>query len=95
MSDLLRQVDARTKLAGNNKLEILLFSLGADRTSGRKESYGINVFKVREVMRTPAITRAPDMPPSFKAWSVCVANWFRSWISPSTPASTSRVPPRS
>ena len=64
MSDLLRQVDARTKLAGNNKLEILLFSLGADRTSGRKESYGINVFKVREVMRTPAITRAPDMPPS-------------------------------
>src|SRR3954453_13666575 len=64
MSDLLRQVDARTKLAGNNKLEILLFSLGADRTSGRKESYGINVFKVREVTRTPAITRAPDMPPS-------------------------------
>jgi two-component system, chemotaxis family, chemotaxis protein CheV len=64
MSDLLRQVDARTKLAGNNKLEILLFSLGTDRLTGRKESYGINVFKVREVMRTPDITRAPDMPPS-------------------------------
>jgi len=64
MSDLLRQVDARTKLAGNNKLEILLFSLGTDRATGRKESYGINVFKVREVMRTPDITRAPDMPAS-------------------------------
>jgi two-component system chemotaxis response regulator CheV len=64
MSDLLRQVDARTKLAGNNKLEILLFSLGKDRATGRKESYGINVFKVREVMRTPDITRAPDMPSS-------------------------------
>jgi two-component system chemotaxis response regulator CheV len=64
MSDLLRQVDARTKLAGNNKLEILLFSLGKDRNTGRKESYGINVFKVREVMRTPDITRAPDMPSS-------------------------------
>lgn len=64
MSDLLRQVDARTKLAGNNKLEILLFSLGIDRNTGRKESYGINVFKVREVMRTPDITRAPDMPSS-------------------------------
>ena len=25
MSELLRQIDARTKLAGNNKLEILLF----------------------------------------------------------------------
>jgi two-component system, chemotaxis family, chemotaxis protein CheV len=62
MSNLLQQVDARTKLAGTNKLEILLFSLGTDRVSGRKESYGINVFKVREVMRTPEITRAPDMP---------------------------------
>ena len=29
-----------------------------------RETYGINVFKVREVMRTPAITAAPDMPPS-------------------------------
>jgi two-component system chemotaxis response regulator CheV len=64
MSDLLRQVDARTTLAGNNKLEILLFSLGMDRGTGRNESYGINVFKVREVMRTPDITRAPDMPSS-------------------------------
>ncbi len=62
MSDLLRQVDARTKLAGNNKLEILLFCLGTDTRTGRKETYGINVFKVREVMRTPEITRAPDMP---------------------------------
>lgn len=64
MSELLRQIDARTKLAGNNKLEILLFSLGQDSTSGRRETYGINVFKVREVMRTPEITRAPEMPAS-------------------------------
>jgi len=64
MSELLRQIDARTKLAGNNKLEILLFSLGTDSTSGRRETYGINVFKVREVMRTPEITRAPEMPAS-------------------------------
>ena len=64
MSELLRQIDARTKLAGNNKLEILLFSLGTDSSSGRRETYGINVFKVREVMRTPEITRAPEMPPS-------------------------------
>jgi two-component system chemotaxis response regulator CheV len=62
MSELLRQIDARTKLAGNNKLEILLFSLGTDHA--RKETFGINVFKVREVMRTPEITRAPEMPPS-------------------------------
>jgi two-component system, chemotaxis family, chemotaxis protein CheV len=62
MSELLRSIDARTRLAGTNKLEILMFSLGLDAHTGRRETYGINVFKVREVMRRPAITRAPDMP---------------------------------
>ena len=64
MSDLLKNIDARTKLAGTNKLEILMFSLGRDLRSGREETFGINVFKVREVMRIPEITRAPEMPPA-------------------------------
>jgi len=64
MSELLKNIDARTKLAGTNKLEILLFFLGVDQRTGRRETYGINVFKVREVMRTPIITAAPDMPSS-------------------------------
>ena len=62
MSDLLKNIDARTKLAGTNKLEILMFSLGKDARSNREETFGINVFKVREVMRVPQITRAPEMP---------------------------------
>ena len=62
MSDLMKNIDARTKLAGTNKLELLLFTLGTDSRTGRKETFGINVFKVREVMRTPPITAAPDMP---------------------------------
>lgn len=61
MSELLKSIDARTRLAGTNKLEILLFSLGVDERTGRRESFGINVFKVREVMRTPPITAAPSM----------------------------------
>ncbi len=64
MSELLKSVDGRTRLAGTNKHEILLFTLGRDAASGRNETFGINVFKVREVMRAPAITRAPDMPPA-------------------------------
>jgi two-component system chemotaxis response regulator CheV len=64
MSELLKNIDARTKLAGTNKLEILLFSLGTNSLTGRKETFGINVFKVREVMRTPPITSAPEMPAS-------------------------------
>ena len=53
---LLESVDARTKLAGSNRMEILLFSLGT------QEIFGINVFKVREVGRTPHITKTPNMP---------------------------------
>ena len=53
---VLETVDARTKLAGSNRMEILLFSLGT------QEIFGINVFKVREVSRTPFITKAPNMP---------------------------------
>ncbi len=64
MSELLKSIDARTKLAGTNKLEILLFTLGTNSNTGRRETFGINVFKVREVMRTPPITAAPEMPAS-------------------------------
>ncbi|MCG9096407.1 chemotaxis protein CheW, partial [Laribacter hongkongensis] len=56
VSDLLKSIDARTKLAGSNKMEILLFSLGT------RETFGINVFKVREVSQTPEITKSPNMP---------------------------------
>ena len=64
MSDLLKSIDARTKLAGTNKLEILLFTLGTNVRTRRRETFGINVFKVREVMRTPPISGAPEMPDS-------------------------------
>lgn len=55
-NSLLEAVDARTKLAGSNRMEILLFALGTG------ETFGINVFKVREVSRAPFITKAPNMP---------------------------------
>ncbi len=53
---LLESVDARTNLAGSNKMEILLFSLGT------QEHFGINVFKVREVTNAMKVTRTPNMP---------------------------------
>ena len=52
---LLDNIDGRTKLAGSNKMELLLFSLGTN------EIFGINVFKVREVSPTPPITLTPNM----------------------------------
>lgn len=51
------EVDARTTLAGANRLEILLFNLGD------KETYGINVFKVREVLHIPELTHVPSPRP--------------------------------
>lgn len=55
-SALFDAVDGRATLAGSNRMEILLFSLGTG------EHFGINVFKVREVSKTPLITRTPNMP---------------------------------
>lgn len=53
---LLNQIDARSGLAGSNKMEILLFSLGSN------EKFGINVFKVKEVCNAGKVTRTPNMP---------------------------------
>lgn len=46
-------VNARTQLVGRNRLELLMFNLGG------KQRFGINVFKVREVIKCPPLTRAP------------------------------------
>jgi two-component system chemotaxis response regulator CheV len=53
---MLSQIDARSSLAGSNKMEILLFNLGSG------EKFGINVFKVKEVCQAGKITRTPNMP---------------------------------
>lgn len=53
MAGVLDSVDQRTQLAGHNRLELLLF-----RLSG-KQLYGINVFKVQEVIRCPPLTQLP------------------------------------
>jgi two-component system chemotaxis response regulator CheV len=51
-----QEIDERTRLAGNNKFELLLFRLGEARSTAQRELFGINVFKVREVLVMPAIT---------------------------------------
>lgn len=62
-NNFIQSVDERTRLAGANRLEILLFSLGKEVGKDHEEVFGINVFKIREVMHLPEVTRAPDMPP--------------------------------
>lgn len=57
MSDFLKKVDNRTSLAGMNRMELLLFKIRGEQL------FGINVFKVREVIRTPAISSVPKADP--------------------------------
>lgn len=56
MSTVQQEVDERTNLTGSNKFELLLFRLGDNPTTGRSELFGINVFKVREIVAMPEIT---------------------------------------
>lgn len=50
---LLEKVERHTRLAGHNRVAMLLFRLGDEQL------FGINVFKVREVLRRPPMERMP------------------------------------
>lgn len=55
MASILDSVNQRTQLVGQNRLELLLFRLnGCQR-------FGINVFKVREVLQCPPLTVMPKL----------------------------------
>lgn len=57
MAGVLDSVNQRTQLVGQNRLELLLF-----RLRGR-QIYGINVFKVKEVLQCPRLTAIPNSLP--------------------------------
>ncbi|BCE01702.1 chemotaxis protein CheV [Marinicellulosiphila megalodicopiae] len=57
MSNILQNVDSRTNLVGQNRLELLMFRLLSNQT------YAINVFKVQEVLTLPKLTTMPGSSP--------------------------------
>lgn len=64
MNKAMRDIDERTNLTGNSMFELLLFRLGQAPGSERRELFGINVFKVREIMVMPEVTVMVNAPPS-------------------------------
>ena len=54
---LLANIDRRTRLAGHNRLALLIFRLGG------KQRFGVNVFKVQEVIKRPRIWPIPSRHP--------------------------------
>lgn len=57
MAGILDSVNQRTQLVGQNRLELLLFRLQSNQV------YGINVFKVKEVLQCPKLTLIPQRHP--------------------------------
>ena len=55
-----KEIDERTNLTSSNKFELLLFRLGNPEGTTDKpgELYGINVFKIREIVPMMDITAA-------------------------------------
>ncbi|MEC4726534.1 chemotaxis protein CheV [Shewanella sp. D64] len=60
MSSILESVNKRTQLVGANRLELLLFKLNG------RQRFGINVFKVKEVLQCPPLTSLPKLNPFVK-----------------------------
>ncbi|RRZ93679.1 chemotaxis protein [Erwinia sp. 198] len=61
MDNFQKEIDERANLALSNKFELLLFRLGSDQNDAKSELFGINVFKLREIVPMPIITKAAGM----------------------------------
>jgi len=63
MDSFQKEIDERTNLTSSNKFELLLFRLGTPDGATDKpgELYGINVFKIREIVPMMDITAAAGM----------------------------------
>ncbi|ACS86250.1 chemotaxis protein [Musicola paradisiaca] len=63
MDKFQREIEERTNLTSSNKFELLLFRLGSPTGKEESELYGINVFKLREIVPMPELTKAAGMVP--------------------------------
>jgi len=61
MDSLQKDIDDRANLTLSNKFELLLFRLGAAAQNEKSELFGINVFKLREIMPMTTLTKAAGM----------------------------------
>ncbi|MYM27664.1 two-component system, chemotaxis family, response regulator CheV [Duganella sacchari] len=63
MKSVQQEVDERSNLTNSNKFELLLFRLGGDANGEHSELFGINVFKIREIVAMPEVTAVAGSPP--------------------------------
>ncbi|MGB9992020.1 chemotaxis protein [Pseudoduganella rhizocola] len=63
MKTVQQEIDERSNLTNSNKFELLLFRLGGDANGEHSELYGINVFKIREIVAMPEVTAVAGSQP--------------------------------
>ena len=56
MDNFQKDIDDRANLTQSNRFELLLFRLGTSLNENKSELFGINVFKIREIVAMPSIT---------------------------------------
>lgn len=61
MDNFQKEIEERTNLTSSNRFELLLFRLGESQDEDKSELYGINVFKLREIVPMPTLTKAAGM----------------------------------
>lgn len=61
MNNFQKDIDDRTNLTLSNRFELLLFRLGRSVEEQKSELFGINVFKLREIVPMPTFTRPAGM----------------------------------
>ena len=61
MDSFQKDIDDRANLTLSNRFELLLFRLGTSQHEQKSELYGINVFKLREIVPMPVFTRPAGM----------------------------------
>src|SRR5688572_26817623 len=61
MDNFQKEIDERTNLTSSNRFELLLFRLGTSPDDEQSELFGINVFKLREIVPMPTLTKAAGM----------------------------------
>ncbi|MFA3760474.1 chemotaxis protein [Yersinia sp. 2544 StPb PI] len=61
MDNFQKEIEERTNLTSSNRFELLLFRLGVSQEEEKSELFGINVFKLREIVPMPTLTKAAGM----------------------------------
>lgn len=61
MDNFQKDIDDRANLTQSNRFELLLFRLGTSLNENKSELFGINVFKLREIVPMPTFTKPAGM----------------------------------